>query len=135
MHFKESSGWYSQLTEQHWDNITDEMNRAKSALGGDETPVDEVEVLERSLGHRRGHIRGVGRTVKSITTDLRHHMYAPTNELQQQLAEANAHWRSNNTSMKRCNNRLTSSCRCKAKDLAHLITPDINKMKMTKAIR
>ncbi|KAL8228405.1 hypothetical protein R6Q57_015989 [Mikania cordata] len=25
------------------------MNRAKSASGGDETPVDEVEVLERTL--------------------------------------------------------------------------------------
>ncbi|KAL8199726.1 hypothetical protein R6Q57_013294 [Mikania cordata] len=93
MHFKGSSGWYNQLAEQHWENIIDELNKAKSTSGGDDTPVDEVEVLERSLGQRRGHVRGVGRTVKSITPDLPPHMYAPaTNELQQQLAEANARW-------------------------------------------
>ncbi|KAL8229853.1 hypothetical protein R6Q57_014753 [Mikania cordata] len=75
------------------DNITEELNKAKSTSGGDDTLVDEVEVLEHSLSHRRGHVRGVGRTVKSITPDLPPHMYAPTaNELQQQLAEANAHW-------------------------------------------
>ncbi|KAL8250803.1 hypothetical protein R6Q59_034496 [Mikania micrantha] len=77
MHFKESSGWYNQLAEQHWENITHELNKAKSTSGGDDTPVDEVEVLERSLGQRRGHVRGVGRTVKSITPDLPSHMYAP----------------------------------------------------------
>ncbi|KAD4982133.1 hypothetical protein E3N88_18804 [Mikania micrantha] len=71
--------------------ITEELNKAKSTSGGDDTPVDEVEVLERSLGQRRGHVRGVGRTIKSITPDLPPHMYAPAaNELQQQLAEANA---------------------------------------------
>ncbi|KAL8214609.1 hypothetical protein R6Q57_004058 [Mikania cordata] len=93
MYFKGSSGWYNQLAEQHWENITDELNKAKSTSGGDDTPVDEVEVLQRSLGERRGHVRGVGRKVKSITPDLPPHMYAPTaNELQQQLAEANARW-------------------------------------------
>ncbi|KAL8230917.1 hypothetical protein R6Q57_000695 [Mikania cordata] len=76
-----------------WENITNELNKAKSTSGGDDTPVDEVEVLERLLGQRRGHIRGVGRTVKSITPDLPPHMYAPAaNEVQQQLAEANARW-------------------------------------------
>ncbi|KAL8229200.1 hypothetical protein R6Q57_014100 [Mikania cordata] len=83
MHFKGSSGWYNQLDEQHWENITDELNKAKSTSGGDDTPVDEVEVLQRSLGERRGHVRGVGRKVKSITPDLPPHMYAPAaNELQ-----------------------------------------------------
>ncbi|KAL8229864.1 hypothetical protein R6Q57_014764 [Mikania cordata] len=57
MHFKGSSGWYNQLAEQHWENITDELNKAKSTSGGDDTPVDEVEVLQRSLGERRGHVR------------------------------------------------------------------------------
>ncbi|KAL8197981.1 hypothetical protein R6Q57_029994 [Mikania cordata] len=77
---------------QH-ENITGELNQAKSTSGGDDTPVDEVEVLQRSLGERRGHVRGVGRKVKSITPDLPPHMYAPAaNELQQQLAEANYRW-------------------------------------------
>ncbi|KAD7480122.1 hypothetical protein E3N88_03258 [Mikania micrantha] len=80
MHFKGSSG-------------CDELNKAKSTSGGDDTPVDEVEVLQRSLGERRGHVRGVGRKVKSITPDLPPHMYHPAaNELQQQLADANARW-------------------------------------------
>ncbi|KAL8232952.1 hypothetical protein R6Q57_002730 [Mikania cordata] len=93
MHFKGSSGWYNQLAEQHWENITVELKKAKSTPGGDDTPVDEVEVLQRSLGERRGHVRGVGRKVKSITPDLPPHMYVPVaNELQQQLAEANARW-------------------------------------------
>ncbi|KAL8249312.1 hypothetical protein R6Q59_006180 [Mikania micrantha] len=92
MHFKGSSGWYNQLAEQHWENITDELNKAKSTFGGDDTPVDEVEVLQRSLGERRGHARGVGRKVKSITLDLPPQMYYhAANELQQ-LAEANARW-------------------------------------------
>ncbi|KAL8217329.1 hypothetical protein R6Q57_024166 [Mikania cordata] len=70
MHFKGSSWWYNQLAEQHWDNIIDELNKAKLASGGDDTPIDEVEVIERSLGQRRGHVRGVGRTSKSIIPDL-----------------------------------------------------------------
>ncbi|KAL8215988.1 hypothetical protein R6Q57_022825 [Mikania cordata] len=75
------------------ENITDELNKAKSTSGGDDTPVDEVELLERSLGQRRGHVRGVGRTGKSITPNLPPHIYAPTaNELQQQLAKANTRW-------------------------------------------
>ncbi|KAL8228153.1 hypothetical protein R6Q57_015737 [Mikania cordata] len=52
MHFKGSSGWYNQLAEQHW-NITDELNKAKSTSSGDDAPVDEVEMLQRSLGERR----------------------------------------------------------------------------------
>ncbi|KAL8231822.1 hypothetical protein R6Q57_001600 [Mikania cordata] len=35
------------------ENITDELNKAKSTSGGDDTPVDEVEVLERSLANAR----------------------------------------------------------------------------------
>ncbi|KAL8202071.1 hypothetical protein R6Q57_011218 [Mikania cordata] len=83
------------MDPEEWvqENITDELNKSKSTSGGDDTPVDEVEVLQRSLGQRRGQVRGVGRKVKSITPDLPPHMYAPaTNELQQQLAKTNARW-------------------------------------------
>ncbi|KAD7477385.1 hypothetical protein E3N88_00521 [Mikania micrantha] len=86
-----SCGW--QWRVAMLENITEELNKAKSTSGGDDTPVDEVEVLQRSLGERRGHVRGVGRKVKSITPDLPPQMYYPAaNELQQQLAEANARW-------------------------------------------
>ncbi|KAL8252214.1 hypothetical protein R6Q59_035907 [Mikania micrantha] len=50
--------------------ITDKKNKSMSSSGGDDTPVNEVEILERSLGQRRGHIRDVGRTVKSVTQML-----------------------------------------------------------------
>ncbi|KAL8200502.1 hypothetical protein R6Q57_011841 [Mikania cordata] len=46
------------------ENITDELNKAKSTSSGDDTPVDEMEVLQRSLGQRRGHVRGVGEKLK-----------------------------------------------------------------------
>ncbi|KAL8232571.1 hypothetical protein R6Q57_002349 [Mikania cordata] len=85
-------GWCNELAEQHWeDNITDELNKEKSNSGGDDT-IDEVEVLECSLGKWHGHIRDVCRTVKSVTPDFLPHMYASTNELQQQLVEANVCW-------------------------------------------
>ncbi|KAL8198023.1 hypothetical protein R6Q57_029912 [Mikania cordata] len=68
------------LTTLH-ENITDELNKAKSTSGGDDTPVDEVEVLERSLGQRRRHVRGVGRTVK---TNARWAEQQHINEMMQQ---------------------------------------------------
>ncbi|KAL8199543.1 hypothetical protein R6Q57_013111 [Mikania cordata] len=58
MHFKGNLGWYNQLVEQHWENITDELNKAKSTSGGDDTPVDEVEVLQRSLVKRAWACKG-----------------------------------------------------------------------------
>ncbi|KAL8228192.1 hypothetical protein R6Q57_015776 [Mikania cordata] len=81
MYFKGSSGWYNQLAEQHWENITYELNKAKSTSGGDDTPVDEVEVLKRSLGERRWHVRGVGRKVK---TNARWAEQQRINEMMQQ---------------------------------------------------
>ncbi|KAD6796742.1 hypothetical protein E3N88_07638 [Mikania micrantha] len=62
IHCKGSSCWYNEMTETHWGKIMDEKNKSMSRLGGDDTSVNEVEILERSLGQRRGHIRGVGRT-------------------------------------------------------------------------
>ncbi|KAL8223094.1 hypothetical protein R6Q57_020493 [Mikania cordata] len=73
-------------------NIMEEMNIAKLASGDEHTHVDEVEVLERSLGHWHGHIRAVGRIVKIVTSYLAPHMYAPTNELQKLLLDSNACW-------------------------------------------
>ncbi|KAL8205663.1 hypothetical protein R6Q57_009214 [Mikania cordata] len=70
MHCKGSSGWYNELAETHWGKIMDEENKSMSSPGGDDTLVNEVEILERSLGQRRGHIRGVGRIMKIVTPDV-----------------------------------------------------------------
>ncbi|KAL8223085.1 hypothetical protein R6Q57_020484 [Mikania cordata] len=50
MHCKGSSGWYNELAETHWGKIMDEKNKSMSSSGGDDMPVNEVEILERSLG-------------------------------------------------------------------------------------
>ncbi|KAL8262631.1 hypothetical protein R6Q59_023980 [Mikania micrantha] len=74
--------------------IMDEKNKSTSSSSGDDTPINEVEILERSLGQRRGHIRGVGRTVKSVTPDFAQSMsYTPPNQdLHNELRQANARW-------------------------------------------
>ncbi|KAL8259721.1 hypothetical protein R6Q59_027674 [Mikania micrantha] len=81
MHCKGSSGWHNELAGTHWGKIMDEKNKSMSSSGGDDMPVNEVEILERSLGQRRGYIRGVGRTVKSVTPDVAPSMsYTPHNQ-------------------------------------------------------
>ncbi|KAL8242564.1 hypothetical protein R6Q59_012866 [Mikania micrantha] len=72
----------------------DEKNKSMSSSGGDDTPVNEVEILERSLGQRRGHIRGVGRKMKSVTPDVAPSMsYTPHDQnLHEELRQANARW-------------------------------------------
>ncbi|KAL8209853.1 hypothetical protein R6Q57_006585 [Mikania cordata] len=77
-----------------WGKIMDEKNKSMSSSGGDDTPVNEVEILERSLRQRRAHIRGVGRTVKSVTPDVAPSMsYTPHNQdLHDELRQANARW-------------------------------------------
>ncbi|KAL8244062.1 hypothetical protein R6Q59_010320 [Mikania micrantha] len=94
MQCKGSSGWYNELAKTHWGKIMDEKNKSMSSSDGDDTPVNEVEILERSLGQRRGLIRGVGRTVKSVTLDVAPSMsYTPHNQdLHDELRQANARW-------------------------------------------
>ncbi|KAD2804858.1 hypothetical protein E3N88_38235 [Mikania micrantha] len=72
----------------------DEKNKSMSSSGADGTPINEVEILERLLGQRRGHIRGVGRTVKSVTPDVAQSMsYTPHNQdLHDELRQADARW-------------------------------------------
>ncbi|KAL8252328.1 hypothetical protein R6Q59_036021 [Mikania micrantha] len=80
--------------EQMEGKIMDEKNKSMSSSGGDDTPINEVEILERTLGQRRGHIRGVGRTVKSVTPDVALCMlYTPHNQdWHDELRQANARW-------------------------------------------
>ncbi|KAL8195472.1 hypothetical protein R6Q57_025875 [Mikania cordata] len=94
MHYKGSSSWYNELAETHWGKIMDEKNKSMSSSGSDDTPINEVEILERSLGQRRGHIRGVGQTVKNVTPDVAPSMsYTPHNQdLRNELRQANARW-------------------------------------------
>ncbi|KAI3755132.1 hypothetical protein L1987_54927 [Smallanthus sonchifolius] len=76
-HYKEGTGWantnsssdyISQMIllldlEHPTDRIQEEYTRSSAEFGGDSSAVDEIACMERALGHRRGHIRGVGRVV------------------------------------------------------------------------
>ncbi|KAL8230501.1 hypothetical protein R6Q57_000279, partial [Mikania cordata] len=64
--------------------IMDEKNKSMSSSGGNDTPVNE----------RSGHIRGVGRTVKSVTLDVAPSMsYTPhIQDLPNELRQASARW-------------------------------------------
>ncbi|KAL8199974.1 hypothetical protein R6Q57_013542 [Mikania cordata] len=93
MHCKGSFDWYNDMAETHWGKIMDEKNKSMSSSGSDDTSVNEVEILERSLGQRRGHIQGVGRTVKSVTLDVAPSMYPPHGQdLQKELQQSNSRW-------------------------------------------
>ncbi|KAI3828464.1 hypothetical protein L1987_02565 [Smallanthus sonchifolius] len=47
------------------DRIQEEYTRSSAESGGDLSAVYEIACMERALGHRRGHIRGVGRVVST----------------------------------------------------------------------
>ncbi|XP_022035191.1 transcription factor asR4-like [Helianthus annuus] len=64
--------------------IQDELARASRDVD-DTSPVDELEVLKSALGHRNGHVRGVGRVVKNVTHEISS-SYPPPRQ-QQQLEE------------------------------------------------
>jgi hypothetical protein len=48
------------------ERIEDELKRSTTETG-DSSTVDEFALMERALGQRRGHIRGVGRVVRHPT--------------------------------------------------------------------
>ncbi|KAD4385308.1 hypothetical protein E3N88_25476 [Mikania micrantha] len=85
----------------------DEKNKSMSGSGGDDTPVNEVEILEMSLGQRCGHIRGVGRTVKSVTPDVAPSMsYTPHNQdLHDELRQAKLDGKNRKKLTSECKNR------------------------------
>ncbi|XP_052621210.1 uncharacterized protein LOC111876293 [Lactuca sativa] len=60
MRYKEGSGWCTSRAEEDWEKIQNEYEKMQNEVGeGGE--VNEEECLERALGTRRGHARGVGR--------------------------------------------------------------------------
>ncbi|XP_022010463.1 transcription factor asR4-like [Helianthus annuus] len=64
--------------------IQDELARVLRDVD-DTSPVDELEVLKSALGHRNGHVRGVGRVVKNVTHEIS--SSNPPPRQQQQLEE------------------------------------------------
>ncbi|XP_022026824.1 probable serine/threonine-protein kinase cdc7 [Helianthus annuus] len=75
---------YSLLLMTEHGKIQDELARASRDVD-DTSPVDELEVLKSALGHRNGHVRGVGRVVKNVTHEISS-SYPPPGQ-QQQLEE------------------------------------------------
>ncbi|KAI3741670.1 hypothetical protein L1987_59344 [Smallanthus sonchifolius] len=69
-HYKEGTGWANTNASSDYDRIQEEYARSSAESGGDSSAVDEFACMERALGQRRGHIRGVGRVVSNPTPDL-----------------------------------------------------------------
>ncbi|KAM0065473.1 putative transposase, Ptta/En/Spm, plant [Helianthus debilis subsp. tardiflorus] len=69
MHCKKGK-WINDNAKHAWENIEEEYNRSLSCSGGDEMAVDQVGCLKNALGTRHSHLRGVGRVLKSVTTEL-----------------------------------------------------------------
>ncbi|KAL8201360.1 hypothetical protein R6Q57_012699 [Mikania cordata] len=67
-HYKPGLGWANDLTSQNKQMIQNEARR----LGDNSSSKisDEYDVMKHALGERRGHIRGVGRVVKSVPAEM-----------------------------------------------------------------
>ncbi|KAD6454932.1 hypothetical protein E3N88_09638 [Mikania micrantha] len=67
-HYKPGLGWANDLTEQDWQKIQNEARRLGHNSSSEIS--DEYDVMKHALGERRGHIRGVGRVVKSVPAEM-----------------------------------------------------------------
>ncbi|KAI3813447.1 hypothetical protein L1987_18172 [Smallanthus sonchifolius] len=81
------------------DRIQEEYTRSSAESGGDSSAVDEFACMEHALGHRRGHIRGVGRVViqdqqerETQQEEERHVHNQQMLEMQQQMDEMRRMW-------------------------------------------
>ncbi|KAI3696538.1 hypothetical protein L1987_79556 [Smallanthus sonchifolius] len=62
--------WVSSQAKTMRDRIQEEYTRSSAESGGDSSAIYEFACMESELGHRCGHIRGVGRVVSNPTSDL-----------------------------------------------------------------
>ncbi|KAI3705534.1 hypothetical protein L1987_75773 [Smallanthus sonchifolius] len=69
--YKEGTGWANTNASSDYDRIQEKYTRSYAESGGDSSAVDEIACMERALGHRRGHIRGVGRVSYEILFHFR----------------------------------------------------------------
>ncbi|KAL8241772.1 hypothetical protein R6Q59_012074 [Mikania micrantha] len=68
-HYKAGEGWVNEIAESDYDIMQEELKRCTQESGDSES-VNQLECMERALGQRRGHIRGVGRVVRHPTPDV-----------------------------------------------------------------
>ncbi|KAL8223166.1 hypothetical protein R6Q57_020565 [Mikania cordata] len=68
-HYKAGEGWVNEIAESDYDIMQEELKRCTQEFGDSES-VNQIECMERALGQRRGHIRGVGRVVRHPTPDV-----------------------------------------------------------------
>ncbi|KAL8200136.1 hypothetical protein R6Q57_011475 [Mikania cordata] len=68
-HFKMGKGWANEIAESSYVMMQEEFKKSTHE-SGDSSSVNKIECMERVLGQRRGHIRGVGRVVRHLTPDM-----------------------------------------------------------------
>ncbi|XP_076915909.1 uncharacterized protein LOC143575398 [Bidens hawaiensis] len=86
-HYKEGKGWANEACEADWGKIQEELAKTMRDAADSSTPVDEIGVLERALGTKRGHIRGVGRVVRRIIPEISSACPPPQQEWQKMQQE------------------------------------------------
>ncbi|KAL8260947.1 hypothetical protein R6Q59_024996 [Mikania micrantha] len=84
-HFKVGKGWANEIAESDYEMMQEEFKKSTQE-SGDSSSVNQIECMERVLGQRRGHIRGVGRVVRHLTPDVSQ-TYPSRGEWQNQLDE------------------------------------------------
>ncbi|KAL8251367.1 hypothetical protein R6Q59_035060 [Mikania micrantha] len=63
-------GSKSYAQRRHMEDIMQEELKRCTQDSGDSESVNQIECMERTLGQRHGHIRGVGRVVRHPTPDI-----------------------------------------------------------------
>ncbi|KAL8258720.1 hypothetical protein R6Q59_026673 [Mikania micrantha] len=81
-HYKAGEGWVNEIAESNYDIMQEDLKRC-----GDSESVNQIECMERALGQRRGHIRGVGRVVRHPTPDVSSTYHPQQGEWQNQMDE------------------------------------------------
>ncbi|KAL8214144.1 hypothetical protein R6Q57_003593 [Mikania cordata] len=85
-HYKAGEGWVNKIAELDYDIMQEELKRCTQESGDSES-VNQIECMERALGQRRGHIRGVGRVIRHPTSDVSSTYPPQQGEWQNQMDE------------------------------------------------
>ncbi|KAL8267227.1 hypothetical protein R6Q59_004571 [Mikania micrantha] len=85
-HYKAGEGWVNVIAESDYDIMQEELKRCTQESYDSES-VNQIECMERALGQRRGHIRGVGRVVRHPTPDVSSSYPPQQGEWQNQMDE------------------------------------------------
>ncbi|KAL8263148.1 hypothetical protein R6Q59_024497 [Mikania micrantha] len=115
-------GSKSYAQRRHMEDIMQEELKRCNQESGDSESVNQLECMERALGQRRVHIRGVGRVVRQPTPDVsstyppqqgewQNQMDERVEQLQQQLQQQQERDRERDRVMEEMSRQMEEMCR------------------------